>query len=61
MSHVLSKVVAEGASRLLRLLGLGAEIGGSGAASKVAGEDWLEEGAEDDLSTAVDMMISIDL
>jgi hypothetical protein len=50
ISHVLSKIVAEGAKRLLRLLCLGAEIGGSGGMSEVAGKDWLKKGAEDNLS-----------
>jgi hypothetical protein len=37
---------------LLRLVCLGVKAGGGGAAVEVAGEDWLEEGAEDDLGTA---------
>ena len=40
--------------RLGRLVGLGAKIGGSGATlGKEAGEDGLDEGTEDDLSTTV--------
>lgn len=40
--------------RLGRLVGLRAEISGSGAAlGEEAGEHWLDERAEDDLSTAV--------
>jgi len=39
------------AMRLLRLVGLSMETRGWGATGEVAGEDWLEEGAEDDLST----------
>jgi len=35
--------------RLLGLVGGGLEVVGGGAAGKVAGEDWLKEGAEDDL------------
>jgi len=37
---------------LLRLIGLSVKASGWGAAGEVAGEDWLEEGAEDDLGTA---------
>jgi len=37
---------------LLRLVGLGVETGGGRAAVEVAGEDWLEEGAEDNLGAA---------
>jgi hypothetical protein len=37
-------------THLLALVGLGAEVIGGGAGVEVAGEDWLEEGAEDDLS-----------
>lgn len=34
-------------------IGLSAKVGGSGARlGEVAGEDWLDEGAEDDLSAA---------
>jgi hypothetical protein len=40
------------ALHLLRLIGLSVKAGGWGAAGEVAGEDWLEEGAEDDLGTA---------
>jgi hypothetical protein len=38
------------AMHLLRLVGLGVEARRWGAVGEVAGEDWLEEGAEDDLS-----------
>jgi len=42
-------------TRLLRLLSLGLEVaGGAGTAMEVAGEDGLEDGAEDDLGTAGD-------
>jgi hypothetical protein len=37
---------------LLCLVYLGVEASGGGTAVEVAGEDWLEEGAEDDLGTA---------
>jgi len=37
---------------LLRLVGLGVEASGGGAAVEVAGEYWLEERAEDNLGTA---------
>lgn len=50
MSHSGYIVVA---ARLQGLVGLGAEVGRGGAGiGVVAGEDWLEERAEDDLSTA---------
>jgi len=41
--------------RLRSLIGLGSEIGRSRTAlGEVAGEDWLDEGAEDDLGAADD-------
>jgi hypothetical protein len=42
------------AMHLLRLVGLSMETRGWGAIGEVAGEDWLEEGAEDNLSTTRD-------
>lgn len=36
------------------LVGLGLEVGAAGAVCEEAGEDWLDQGAEDDLGASAD-------